>query len=75
MALSEREREIVKTLTETKAVDFDAIGRTLAQFGPTAALDLDYEPVFCGTMRYYIHLYKFPSPIGPVELNPQPLPP
>jgi hypothetical protein len=52
MALSEREREIVKTLTETKAVDFDAIGRTLAQFGPTAALDLDYEPYFvgpCGT--------------------------
>ncbi len=62
MPLTEREREIVRTLTETKAVDFDAIGRTLAQFGPTAAFDLDYEPVMCGTMRYYIHLYRLPVP-------------
>ncbi len=77
MPLSEREREIVKTLTETKAVDFEAIGRSLAKFGPTAALDFDYEPIFCGTMRYYIHLYRLPPPVvDNVEaLNPQPLPP
>jgi hypothetical protein len=65
MPLTEREREIVKTLTDTKAVDFEAIGRTLAQFGPTAALDLDYEPFFCGTMRYYVHLYRLPTPEPP----------
>jgi len=63
MPLSEREREIVKTLTETKAVDFEAIGRALAQFGPTAALEIDYEPVFCGTMRHYINLYRWPGPV------------
>jgi hypothetical protein len=62
MALSDRERGIVQTLTETKAVDFDAIGRALAQFGPTAALDFDYEPVFCGTMRYYVHVFQVPFP-------------
>jgi len=62
MPLTEREREIVRTLTETKAVDFDAIGRVFAQFGPTAAFDLDYEPTFCGTMRFYVHLYRFPFP-------------
>jgi hypothetical protein len=62
MALNEREHQVVKALTETKAVDFEAIGRALAEFGPTAALDLDYEPIFCGTMRYYIHLYRVFTP-------------
>jgi hypothetical protein len=66
MSLNDREREVVKTLTETKAVDFDAIGRALAQFGPTAALDFDYEPVFCGTMRYFVHVYRAFTPTLPV---------
>jgi hypothetical protein len=72
MPLSERERQIVKTLTETKAVEFDAIGRALAQFGPTAAFDFDYEPIFCGTMRYFVHVYRNPFP-GPV-VDPDPTP-
>jgi hypothetical protein len=78
MPLSDREREIVKTLTETKAVDFQAIGQSLSKFGPTAALELDYDPIFCGTMRYYIHLYRLPNPVEGSDsdaLNPQPLPP
>jgi hypothetical protein len=76
MPLSEREREIIKTLVDTKAVDFDAIGRSLAQFGPTAAFDLDYEPVYCGTMRYWVHVLRLPTPdSNPAALNPQPLPP
>jgi hypothetical protein len=60
MSLNGREREIVQTLIETKAVDFEAIGRTVAQFGPTAALDWDYEPVFCGTNRFYVHIVQLP---------------
>jgi hypothetical protein len=76
MPLSEREREIIKTLVDTKAVDFDAIGRSLAQYGPTAAFDLDYEPVYCGTMRYWVHVLRLPTPDdNPLALNPQPLPP
>ena len=39
MSLSGRQREIVQALIETKAVDFDAIGRAVSEFGPTAALD------------------------------------
>jgi len=66
MALNDREREVVAALNETKAVDFEAIGRALAQFGPTAALDFDYEPIFCGTMRYYTHVFRAFTPI-PVD--------
>ena len=67
MPLNEREREIVKTLNETRAVDFEAIGRAVAQFGPTAAFDFDYEPILCGTMRWYIHLYRLPVPTPDVN--------
>jgi hypothetical protein len=63
MPLNERERAVVKMLTDTKAVDFEAIGKAIAKFGPTAALDFDYEPAICGTMRFYIHLYRFPGPV------------
>lgn len=68
MPLNERERDIVKMLTETKAVDFEAIGKAVAKFGPSASLDFDYEPMICGTMRFYIHLYRFP---GTVVVNPE----
>ena len=69
MPFNAREREVVETLTETKAIDFEAIGKALAQFGPTAALDLDYEPIFCGTMRYYVHLYRAFTPGLPPSIG------
>jgi hypothetical protein len=62
MSLSGRQREIVQSLIETKAVDFDAIGRAVSEFGPTAALDYDYEPIFCGTNRFYVHIVQLPWP-------------
>jgi hypothetical protein len=62
MGLSGREREIVTALIETKAVDFEAIGKVLAKFGPTMALDMDYEDGFCGTMRYFTRVYTGPFP-------------
>lgn len=58
MGLSGREREIVSTLIETKAVDFEAIGKVLATYGPTMALDMDYEDGFCGTLRTFVRLYR-----------------
>jgi hypothetical protein len=69
MTKSAKEREIAAILTETKAVDFEAIGRAFAQIGPSAFSEVDYEPVFCGTMRYYIHLYRLPTylPDGPAD--------
>ena len=60
--MSGREREIVTTLIETKAVDFEAIGKALAKFGPTIALDMDYEDYFCGTLRYFTRVYTGPFP-------------
>ncbi len=58
MGLGGREREIVSTLVETKAVDFEAIGKVLAEFGPAMALDMDYENGFCGTMRGFARLHR-----------------
>jgi hypothetical protein len=64
MALTGREREIVETLVETKAVNFEAIGQALAKYGPTMALELDYEEGFCGTMRSYVWSYRRPPTVG-----------
>jgi len=67
MALTGREREIVETLVETKAVNFEAIGHALAKYGPTMALELDYEEGFCGTMRHYVWAYWRPPTLGEGE--------
>ena len=64
MALTGRDREVVKALVDTKAVDFEAIGRALAQYGPTMALNFDFEEGFCGTMRFYVWTYRRPPSVG-----------
>ncbi len=56
--LSETEREIVKTLLDTAAVDFKAIGEALSRYGPSAATALDFEDVFCGTMRRFVRVFR-----------------
>jgi hypothetical protein len=56
MALKGQAREVVAALIETKAVDFEAIGSALASFGPTLALDWDYEDPFCGVNRHFVRL-------------------
>jgi hypothetical protein len=58
MGMSGREREVVAALVETKAVDFEAIGKALATFGPTMALDMDFEDGFCGTMRTFVRVFR-----------------
>jgi hypothetical protein len=61
--------EIVKKLLDSKAVDFKAIGDTLAEVGPKLALleePLDGDN-FCGTGRYFLHLYRIFSSAGAVE--------
>jgi len=65
MATRGHEREVVAALIETKAVNFEAIGAALATYGPTMALEWDYEPTFCGTMRYYIRVLRpwVPDPV------------
>ena len=50
-------QDVVKKLLDTKAVDFAAVGKTVAELGP--ALSLADEPWegFCGTMRTFFHCY------------------
>jgi hypothetical protein len=60
--------EIVTNLINSKAVDFTAIGKALAELGPRIAmLDEPWEG-FCGTMRRYVLTYKvFTGEGTPVE--------
>lgn len=60
-------QDIVKRLLDSKAVDFAAIGKTVTELGPSMALSDEPWEGICGTMRYFIHLYRLPGPVGPVE--------
>lgn len=50
-------QDIVKKLLETKAIDFNAIGKTVAEIGPAISLADEPWDVFCGTMRTFLRLY------------------
>lgn len=56
--LTKRDREVVQTLLDTKAVNFEAIGAAVARFGPSMALTADGEDNFCWTMRRFIILFR-----------------
>lgn len=67
MAEGSSHREIVKGLLNSKAVDFGAIGKAVAELGPSrAVLDEPWEE-FCGTMRFFIRVYRLNFPTGPLE--------
>jgi hypothetical protein len=60
--------EIVKKLLDTKSVDFTAIGKVVAELGPSLSLSDDPGDFICGTMRGFIHIYNNPFiGGGPVE--------
>lgn len=59
--------EVVKALLDSKAVNFEAIGAAVAKYGATATVTLDYEDLFCGTMRRFIRLYRIADAGSPVE--------
>lgn len=60
-------REIVKGLLASKAVDFAAIGKAVAELGPgRAVLDEPWEE-FCGTMKFFIRIYRLNFPSNPLE--------
>lgn len=54
--------EIIKKVIESKAVDFNAIGKLVGELGPSLALSDDPWENFCGTMRRFIHIYRRPYP-------------
>jgi len=67
MATRVNHQEVVRKLIETKAIDFKAIGQTIAELGPAAALADEPWEVFCGTMRTFLRLYVInPGDVGQV---------
>jgi hypothetical protein len=61
-------QEIVKKALDTKAVDFAAIGRLVAELGPSVSLADEPWEGFCGTMRFFVRLFVVgPRPGGGVE--------
>ncbi len=67
MSNSDQRRQIVKQLLETKAVDFNALGKVIAEVGPSLSLADEPGDWFCGTNRIFIHIYRVFGPTNPVE--------
>jgi hypothetical protein len=65
--LNQSEREIVTTLIDSKAINFEAIGNVLAKHGPTLPFVLDGEEGFCGTMRNFVRVFRLNNPVEQVE--------
>lgn len=60
-------QDVVRKLLDKKAVDFAAIGNFVAEAGPAIAMADEPWEGFCGTMRYFVHVYKLPNPGNPLE--------
>ena len=67
MGNSDQHRQIVKQLLESKAVDFNAVGRVVAEVGPGLSLAEEPGDYFCGTNRIFFHIYRVFNPSGPIE--------
>jgi hypothetical protein len=67
--MSERisHQEIVKKALDAKAVNFAAIGKMIAEVGPSASLADEPWEWFCGTMRWFIRFYIVRGPLGPID--------
>ena len=67
MGNSDQHRQIVKQLLESKAVDFNAVGRVIAEVGSSLSLAEEPGDFFCGTNRIFFHCYRILNPGNPVE--------
>jgi len=55
-------QEIVKKVLDSKAVDFAAIGKVIAEVGPSLSLADEPWEGFCGTMRIFIRVFIINNP-------------
>jgi hypothetical protein len=53
-------QETVKAVLDAKAVDFAAIGKVVAQLGPSLSVADEPWESFCWTMKYFFHIYRPP---------------
>jgi hypothetical protein len=67
MSHSEQHKQLVKKLLDAKAVDFGAIGKIVAEVGPSLSLSEEPGDWFCGTNRIFFHIYRVFNPGVPVE--------
>jgi hypothetical protein len=58
------EKDVARAVLDAKVVNFEALGATVAKLGPQLALMDDPWENFCGTMKYFIRIFRLP-PIGP----------
>jgi|GEM_PF-3258618 len=63
--ISSVDREIVSTLIETGAVNFEAIGKTIAKVGPGSVFMDDGWERWCGSD---LRIYRWPRRFGLEEL-------
>ncbi len=59
-------QEVVNHLLESNAINFDAIGGTISQLGPSLIVSEEPWESFCLTMRIVLWVYRFPGPRGPI---------
>lgn len=60
-------QEIVKQLLDNKVVDFEAVGRAVAQHGPGLSMSDEPWESFCWTMRYFFRVFRHRGGPGEVE--------
>lgn len=60
-------QEIVRRVLEEKGVDFAAVGRIVAEVGPSLSLADEPWEGFCGTMRTFFHCFIVRGGPVPVE--------
>lgn len=56
-------KSVSKFILNSKIVNYEALGNTITKLGPQLALMDDQWENFCGTMRYYIRVFRLP-PFG-----------
>ncbi|WP_117880518.1 hypothetical protein [Aureibaculum luteum] len=56
-------KDVAKQVLGSKIVNYEALGKTIAKLGPELALMDDPWENFCGTMRYYIRIFRL-APFG-----------
>jgi hypothetical protein len=60
-------QDLVKKFLDTKAVDFAAVGKVVAEVGPSLSLADEPWDGFCGTMRTFFHCYILNPGLPPVK--------
>jgi hypothetical protein len=63
MAARVNHQDIVKVVLDAKAVNFEAVGKVVAQLGPTLSLADEPWESFCWTMRFFIRIFRHEPPI------------